>query len=192
MTTLFRASNWASELKDSIVSRGVTTCVGMTAHTVVLAQTRLGFLTGGRKKSFLDLLQDEQTVQLEKAYADTTVAITRAGSLCLIMAPLDMKGFIGAATVMDTLMYGAGHLHDHDLCHFPPDDFFRMLHSYWPAPHAIAVECHQGRQSDPRMRDWQLCTHPPFGVVGGWIEELNGQGTRPATYPHNTCLQSNR
>ena len=62
MTTLFRASNWVSESKDSIVSRGVTTCTGMTAHTVVLAQTRVGFLTGGRKKSFLDLPQDEQTV----------------------------------------------------------------------------------------------------------------------------------
>ena len=56
------SSNWVSESKNSIVSRGVTTCAGMTAHTVVLAQTRVGFLTGGRKKSFLDLLQDEQTV----------------------------------------------------------------------------------------------------------------------------------
>ena len=27
----------------------------MTAHTVVLAQTRVSFLTGGGKKSFLDL-----------------------------------------------------------------------------------------------------------------------------------------
>ena len=54
MTNLFRASNWVSESKDSIVSRGVTTCAGMTAHTVILAQTRVGFLTGGRKKSFLD------------------------------------------------------------------------------------------------------------------------------------------
>ena len=92
MTTLFRASNWASESKDSIVSRGV-----------VLAQTRVGFLTGGRKKSFLALPQDEQTVQLEEAYARATVAITRARSLCLIMGPLDMKGLIGAATVMGTL-----------------------------------------------------------------------------------------
>ena len=103
MTTLFRASNWASESKDSIVSRGVS----MTAHTVVLAQTRVGFLTGGRKKSFLDLPQDEQTVQLEEAYARGSVAITRARSLCLIMGPLDMKGLIGAGTVMGTLMSSA-------------------------------------------------------------------------------------
>ena len=52
MTNLFCASNWVSESKDSIVSRGVTTCAGMTAHTVILAQTRVGFLTGGRKTSF--------------------------------------------------------------------------------------------------------------------------------------------
>ena len=137
MTNLFRASNWVSESKDSIVSRGVTTCAGMTAHTVVLAQTRVGFLTGGRKKSFLDLAQDEQAVQMEEAYARATVAITRARALCLIMGPLDMKGLLGAATVMGTLMYGAGHvwagranfyLHDNELCRSPPDaSFIDML-----------------------------------------------------------------
>ena len=37
MTNLFRASNWVSSSQDSIVSRGVTTCAGMTAHTVILA-----------------------------------------------------------------------------------------------------------------------------------------------------------
>ena len=110
MTNLSRTSNWVSESKDSIVSRGVTTCAGMTAHTVILAQTRVGFLTGGRKKFFLDLSEDEQTVQLEEAYARATVAITRARALCLIMGPLDMKGLLGAATVMGALMYGAGHV----------------------------------------------------------------------------------
>ena len=82
----------------------------MTAHTVLLAQTKVGFLTGGRKKSFRLLSEDEQMVQLEKAYARATVAITRARSLCLIMGPLDMKGLLGAATVVGTLMYGAGHV----------------------------------------------------------------------------------
>ena len=81
MTNLFRASNWVSESQDSIVSRGVTTCAGMRAHTVILAQTRVGFLTGGRKKSFLALPEDEQMVQLEEAYARATVAITRAREL---------------------------------------------------------------------------------------------------------------
>ena len=45
--------------------------------------------------------------------------------------PLDMKGFLGAAAVMGTLMYGAGHvwagranfcLHDH-----PDESFIDML-----------------------------------------------------------------
>ena len=60
MTNLFRASNWVSSSNDSIVSRRVTTCAGMTAHTVLLAQTKVGFLTGGRKKSFRLLSEDEQ------------------------------------------------------------------------------------------------------------------------------------
>eukprot|EP00434_Breviolum_minutum_P024858 symbB.v1.2.021955.t1/scaffold1926.1/size95923/11 len=105
----------------------------MTAHTVLLAQTKVGFLTGGRKKYFLALPEDEQMVQLEEAYARATVAITRARALCLIMGPLDMKGFLGAATVMGTLMYGAGHvwaghahlyLHDFELSRSPPDETF--------------------------------------------------------------------
>ena len=76
-------------------------------------------------------------VQLEEAYARATVAITRARSLCLIMGPLDMKGLLGAATVMGTLMYGAGHvwagqahfyLHDGELSRSPPDEtFIHML-----------------------------------------------------------------
>ena len=133
MTNLFRASNWVSSSHDSIVSRGVTTCAGMTAHTVLLAQTKVGFLTGGRKKHFLALPEDEQMVQLEEAYARATVAITRARALCIIMGPLDMKGLLGAATVMGTLMYGAGHawaghahfyLHDYELSRSPPDESF--------------------------------------------------------------------
>ena len=67
----------------------------MTAHTVLLAQTKVGFPTGGRKKSFLMLPEEEQMVQLEEAYARATVAITRARALCLIMGPLDMKGLWG-------------------------------------------------------------------------------------------------
>ena len=59
--------------------------------------------------------------------------ITRARALCLIMGPLDMKGLFGAATVMGTLMYGAGHvwaghahfyLHDHELSRSPPNEAF--------------------------------------------------------------------
>ena len=37
------------------------------------------------------------------------MALTRAREICVIFCPLDMKGLIGAATVMGSLMYGAGH-----------------------------------------------------------------------------------
>ena len=102
MVTRFKASSWVSEAQGAVVSRGVTTCAGMTAHTVIVAQTQIGFLTGGRRASFHDLPQEEQ----ERA----TVALTRARSLCVIMGPLDMKGLLGAATVIGSLMYGAGHV----------------------------------------------------------------------------------
>ena len=106
MTNLFRASNWVSESKDSIVSRGVTTCAGMTAHTVIiLAQTRVGFLTGDRKKSFLDLPQDEQTLQLEKAYARATVAITRARHFALSWALSTVSVITGSPELLLRMWY---------------------------------------------------------------------------------------
>ena len=43
-------------------------------------------------------------------YGRATVALTRARSLCVILGPLDMKGLLGAATVIGSLMYGAGHV----------------------------------------------------------------------------------
>ena len=137
MTNLFHVSNWVSSSNDSIVSREVTTCAGITVYTVLFAQTKVGFLTGGRNKSFRLLLEDEQMVQLEEAYARATVVITRERSLCLIMGPLDMKGLLGAVIVMGTLMYGAEHvwesqihfyLHDGDLSSVLPDEtFIHML-----------------------------------------------------------------
>ena len=76
MVTHFKASSWVSEAQGAVVSRGVTTCAGMTAHTVVVAQTKIGFLTGGRRKSFLDLPQKKQDMQLEEAYGRATVALS--------------------------------------------------------------------------------------------------------------------
>ncbi len=80
----------------------------MTAHLVLLAQTRVGFLSGGRCKPFRNLPPDEQLAQREEAYARATVALTRAQKFCVIMGPLDMRGLMGAATVMGCLKYGAG------------------------------------------------------------------------------------
>ena len=72
---------------------------------------------------------------------------------CLIMGPLDMKGLLGAATVMGTLMYGAGHvwagrahfyLHDHELSRSPPDEsFIDMLKQNCCPCGGLTGLCHQ-------------------------------------------------
>ena len=65
------------------------------------AQTRVGFLSGGRGKRMRDLTPTEFAAQLEEAYARATVALTRAQRLCLIMGSLDMKGRLGLYRVMN-------------------------------------------------------------------------------------------
>ena len=61
----------SSDVKDSllgvVISRSVTSCAGMTAYMVVLAQTRVGFLTSGRGQKFRDLPNEERLTQLEEA-----------------------------------------------------------------------------------------------------------------------------
>ena len=66
------------------LSRSVTSCAGMTAYLVLLAQTRVGFLSGGRGKS-LQLSKQERGAQKEEAF----------------MGPLDMRGLIGAAGLLE-------------------------------------------------------------------------------------------
>ena len=55
-----------------------------------------------------ELPEKEVLAQLEEAYARATVALTRVQKLCIIMGPLDMRGLLGAATVIGCLKYGAG------------------------------------------------------------------------------------
>ena len=69
----------------AVFSRSVTSCAGMTAYLVLLAQTRVGFLSGGCGTSFHQLTQQEQKAQKEEAFARATVALTRAQQLCIIM-----------------------------------------------------------------------------------------------------------
>ena len=92
----------------AVQSKSVTSCAGMTAHFVLLAQTKVGFLSGGRGRHMKELSENEVLAQLEEAYARATVALTRAQKLCIIMGPLDMRGLPGAATVIGCLKYGAG------------------------------------------------------------------------------------
>ena len=106
-------------------------------------------------------------VQLEEAYARATVAITRARALCLIMGPLDMKGLLGAATLMGTLMYGAGHvwagrahfyLHDHELSRCPCDEsFMDMLkqNCCLSGPHFPAVKPWGLERAMWSWREWR-------------------------------------
>ena len=51
------------------------------AHLVLLTQTRVGFLSGGRGKRMRDLSSTEFAAQLEEAYAGATVALTRVQRL---------------------------------------------------------------------------------------------------------------
>ena len=100
-------TEWVSGLGGAVISRSVTSCAGLTAYLVLLAQTRVGFLSGGRRKSFHQLPPQEQAAQREEAYARATVALTRAQQICFIMGPLDMRALEGAATIIGCLKYGA-------------------------------------------------------------------------------------
>ena len=100
MVTTFGNSEWVTQAAGKVQSKSVTSCTGMTAHLVLLAQTRVGFLSAGRGKRMRDLTPTEFLAQLEEAYVRATVALTRAQRLCILMGPLDMKGLLGAATVI--------------------------------------------------------------------------------------------
>ena len=103
MVNAFANTEWVSGSGGAIIPRSVTSCAGMTAYLVLLAQTRVGFLSGGRGKSFHQLPPQEQAAQREEAYARATVALTRAQEICFIMGPLDMRGLVGAATIIGCL-----------------------------------------------------------------------------------------
>eukprot|EP00434_Breviolum_minutum_P046313 symbB.v1.2.041809.t1/scaffold8669.1/size8008/1 len=107
MVNTFTNTEWVSDSGGAIISRSVTSCAGMTAFLVLLAQTRVDFLSGGREKSFHQLPAQERASQKEEAYARATVALTRAQQICFIMGPLDMQGLVGAATIIGCLKYGA-------------------------------------------------------------------------------------
>ena len=138
MVNTFTNTEWVSGSGGAIISRSVTSCAGMTAFLVLLAQTRVGFLSGGRGKSFHQLPAQEQASQKEEAYARATVALTRAQQICFIMGPLDMQGPVGAATTIGCLKYGASfsgldeqedpvfliRLKDDDLLESPDDSAF--------------------------------------------------------------------
>ena len=107
MVNAFATTEWVAGSDGAVLSRSVTSCAGMTAYLVLLAQTKVGFLSGGRGKNFRLLTPHKQDARKEEAFARATVALTRAQQICLIMGPLDMRGLVGAATIMGCLKYGA-------------------------------------------------------------------------------------
>ena len=106
MVNAFAATEWVAGSDGAVLSRSVTSCAGMTSFLVLLAQTKVGFLSR-RGKTFHQLTPQEQSAQKEEAYARATVALTRAQQVCMIMGPLDMRGLVRAATIMGCLKYGA-------------------------------------------------------------------------------------
>ena len=74
MACALNSSDWVVNSKGRVISRGVTSCAGMTAQHVLLAQTKIGFLTGGRGYNFQELSADEKQSQREEAFARATVA----------------------------------------------------------------------------------------------------------------------
>ena len=90
MAHAFGRSGWVHGSKGEVVSRSVTSCAGMTAKVAIVAQTRIGFLSG--LKGWAANAADEQAfhLQLEEAAARATVALTRAREACVILGPLDM------------------------------------------------------------------------------------------------------
>ena len=177
MVNAFATTEWVSGSGGAIISRSVTSCAGMTAYLVLLAQTRVGFLSGGRGKSFHQLTRQEQAAQKEEAFARATVALTRAQQICIIMGPLDMRGLVGAATIMGCLKYGACfsglddqddpvlliRLKDEDLLEAPDDSAFLQslrfscarVNGVYP-PLALAEAFITEEDSAPRVRRLHL------------------------------------
>ena len=67
MVAAFGNSEWAVQSEGAVQSKSVTSCAGITAHFVLLAQTKVGFLSGGRSRRMKELPQKEVLAQLEEA-----------------------------------------------------------------------------------------------------------------------------
>ena len=173
MVNAFATTEWVAGSDGAVLSRSVTSCAGMTAYLVLLAQTRVGFLSGGRGKSFHQLTLHEQNAQKEEAFARATVALIGAQQICIIMGPLDMRGLVGAATIMGCLKFGACfsgldaqdepvlllRLKDEDLLEAPDDSAFLQscsrVNGVYP-PLALVEAFITDDDSTPRVRRLHL------------------------------------
>ena len=55
MVSAFGNSEWVTQSEGAVQSKSVTSCAGMTAHFILLAQTKVGFLSGGRSRRMKEL-----------------------------------------------------------------------------------------------------------------------------------------
>ena len=78
---------------------------GLTSY--YLLKPEWGSSVGDEGKASTNSHHKNRHAQREEAYARATVALTRAQQICFIMGPLDMRGLVGAATIIGCLKYGA-------------------------------------------------------------------------------------
>ena len=76
----FCRSGWIQDTEGMVLSRGVTSCAGMTAKVTIIAQTRIGFLSDPRRFAGGEEAEDAYEVQREEAAARATVALTEPRS----------------------------------------------------------------------------------------------------------------
>ena len=109
MVNAFSTTEWVSGSGGTIISRSVTSCAGMTAYLVLLAQTRVGFLAVDEEKASVNF-QHKNRRHKRKKLARATVALVRAQQICFIMGPLDM--WVGRGSHYHRLFAGTPHPND--------------------------------------------------------------------------------
>ena len=71
MVRQFSESAWVTQSKQAVISCSVTSCAGMTAFVVIVAQTKVGFLSRGRGQKFRELFPEGQIIQVEGPSSQT-------------------------------------------------------------------------------------------------------------------------
>jgi len=84
MVNAFASTESVAGSEGAVLSRSVTSCAGMTAYVVLVAQTKVGFLSGGRGKRYQQLTLQEQAAQKEEAYARATVGLCLSSFFTLL------------------------------------------------------------------------------------------------------------
>ena len=79
MSIALNSSDWVVT-KGRVISRGVTSCAGMTEH-VLLAQTKIGFLTGGRGYNFQELSTEQSLAGRSLCQSHSSMLAAWCGSV---------------------------------------------------------------------------------------------------------------